>query len=142
MFKSSTSRFKLTLVESVFLMLFLLVFANILDIVGVALARLLTTIFAGVYGFLVIRKIINIKINIYGTLVSFFSSTLLSAILLIGYYINANYFYIPLYLAFGIILFLVLIHEKISSEYYSVLNSFLPINVQDPIEKVLAVFRR
>jgi len=141
-FKSSTSRFKLTLVESVFLMLFLLIFTNVLSIVGIALARLLASIIAGVYGFLVIRKIINIKINIYSTLISFFSSTLLSAVLLIGQFINANYFYIPLYLAFGFLLFLILIHEKISSEYYSVLNSFLPINIQDPIEKVLKVFRR
>ena len=141
-FKTSTNRFKLTLVESVFLMLFLLIFTNIIGIVGIALARLLATIFAGVYGFFVIRKIINIKVNIYGTLVSFFSSTLISAVLLIGQSIDANYFYIPLYLAFGILIFLVLIHVRISSEYYSALNSFLPIHIQDPIEKLLTIFRK
>jgi len=141
-FKSSTSRFKLTLVESVFLMLFLLIFTNIIGIVGIALARLLATIFAGVYGYFVIRKIINIKVNIYGTLVSFFSSTLISAVLLIGQSIDANYFYIPLYLAFGILIFLVLIHVRISSEYYSALNSFLPIHIQDPIGKLLTIFRK
>ncbi|MHA1341456.1 MAG: oligosaccharide flippase family protein, partial [Promethearchaeota archaeon] len=141
-FKSSTSRFKLTLVNSVLLMAFLLIFTNIFSIIGIALARLLATIFTGIYGFFAIRKIINIKINIYGTLVSFFSSILFSAVLLIGQAINDNYYYIPLYLVSGFLLFLILVHEKISSEYYSVLNSVLPIKVKDPIEEVFKVFRK
>jgi len=134
----SVDRVKVTLVESILLISFLFLFTQWLNIIGVALARLLSSVMTGIYAYYVLKQSLQIKIPKREIIFTFISSMCMAIFLISGQLIYFNYLMIFIYLAFGIIIFLVLISNYISEQYYSTLNLILPFEIKDPVKLLLS----
>lgn len=137
-FRPPTSRFKLTLVATVSLLLSLIVLGFYWGLIGVALANIVCGIITGLYAYYDVNKNI-FKINFKHK--EFLGSTLMCSVMVLPIYYSQFTFgnniliIIGSYLI-GLILFLVIIHLTISNKFYSVVNTLSPINILDPIKVI------
>ena len=131
--KPSTSRFKLTLVESVSLAIFSSLLIGKFAVEGVALARLLTVTVTGLYSYFYTRR--DVDLTIEGkpiAMVSVVSIAMTAALLLTQSY-SSNIFTLAVALLLAVAAFLVIVNRSISEKYYSFINSFFPFKIADPV---------
>jgi len=138
--RPSMNRFKLTLIESVLLLVSLLLFTRPFGVTGVASARLVACAITGIYAFFVIKKSIRIKIPIKEVTTSLVASLSICVVILLGQSFYYSYLMVPIYCLSGMLMFLVIINMSISEEYYSAINSVLPFKVKDPVRIAKSFF--
>ena len=134
--KPSTSRFKLTLVESVSLAVFSFFLIKGFAVEGIALARLLTVIVTGLYSYFYTRRDVDLTIEGKPLVIVSVISMVMTAVLLLAQDYSSHIMVVGVALLLAIIMFLVVINRSISAKYYSFINSFFPFKVADPVTEV------
>jgi len=144
LFMPSTSRLYLTLVNTIILLTSLLLLSMLFSVIGIALARLLTALFTGIFAIAYVRyKKIHLSFPIKDFLKMF-----LILVVSFGYLIFYQVSYTPqfqvsaiLFIG-GIILFFSLISLILSNDFYNTLNKISPIKLSDPVKFILHEVRR
>ena len=141
-FMPSVERFKLSLLNTGFLLLFLFLLGSYFSVVGVGIARLLTTIVVGIYSYSIVnRNIFRLQIN-YGELVQLFLVSAAVALPLIFVQLKypGNFIIIFLGGLASVALFIIVIHFTMSEKFYGVLNKVSPIVLKDPIKVLRSMY--
>lgn len=136
-FKQPVARLKLTIVESVILMIALLLLTPIFKENGAALSRLLSLAVTIVYVYFAVRKIINIRIPIRSTLLSLSISSVMMVFLIVSQMLCFSIYALPLYICGALLIFLISTSWLNADTFYSTLNSLLPFRVTDPVKYFL-----
>jgi len=135
--KSSSGRFKVTLVETLTLIGFMLVLGHFYGLMGVVIGRLIATVVAGVYAYSLIKNDVSINIDIKSIATITANGMVVCALLLLVQYTSANYLLIGVSFIASIALYLFLINRTVSDTYYSVLNSVSPFKIKDPFSYLI-----
>lgn len=133
----SKNRFTMTIIETGFLFVFLLVLGKFFGLEGIVIGRLMATFSAGVVAYLMVKSYLTLKINLTNLLIALGISVVMSLILLGGQYFFTNYLYLGLIGFASLIFFLLGIHLTISNDFYSKINNVSPIKIVDPITFVV-----
>ena len=131
--KPSTSRFKLTLVESVSLAVFSLLLIKDFAVEGVALARLLTVLVTGLYSYFYTRRDIDLTIERKPIVIVTIISIAMAVTLLFAQSYSPHIAAVVIALSLVVVAFLVVVNRSISEKYYSFINLFFPFKIADPV---------
>lgn len=135
--KSSSGRFKVTLVETITLLAFMFILGYFFSLFGIVTGRLIATIFAGIYAYYLIRKDVSINIDVKSIAIIAFNGIIMCFLLLAAQSLFTNYVSLAVSFIFSIFLFLFLINRTVSEKYYDTLNSILPFKINDPFQYLL-----
>jgi O-antigen/teichoic acid export membrane protein len=133
--EKSWSRFKITFVDSVFLIFFLLVLSKFFALTGVAVSRVLANFSAGIYTYLKIKRTLKLQVNYYFILVVFISSIVMCMVIIFSYiFFKDNILYLIIFTWSGLLFFIITIGLLVSKEYYNIINTISPITIKDPFK--------
>ncbi|MFD2245100.1 oligosaccharide flippase family protein [Pontibacter ruber] len=130
--KSSMGRFKVTLIETISLFGLILALGNLVGLMGIVAARLLSTSLAGISAYHYIKDSVSINIDFKVITTLTMHCVILCVLLLLSQYFITSYLYLGLSFIFSMSVFLFLINRTISTDYYKVLNTVSPIRIIDP----------
>lgn len=129
-----STRFILSLIEALGLIISLASLAPLFNVTGVALGRLISSALAAMAAFHLLRGVIRIEISGRQIFVSFLSSVFMAACLLGSQLVDARLFMLPIYGVGAVFIFLLLTSLFNSAPFYRALSSILPFAVVDPIK--------
>ena len=131
--QASSGRLKVTLFESVTLIILITVLGRFFEIHGIVVGRLIATVLAGVFAFLVIKTRVKFQFPVKNIIWICFHSLILGGILLVAQYFTTDHTALALSVLTALILFLALIHLTISESYYEAISQLLPFRITDPV---------
>ncbi|MGB3849312.1 MAG: oligosaccharide flippase family protein [Tunicatimonas sp.] len=138
--RPSTSRFKLTVVESVSLAIFSLLLVNKLAVEGIALARLLTVIVTGLYSYFYMKRDVKLNVERKPVLLVLVISAVMTFGLLYTQSYSTNFALVAAALLLALAAFVVAIHYTVSDKYYAFINRLLPVKIADPLRLIQTKF--
>lgn len=127
------TRFKLSLVEATSLIVWLSALVPLLQVVGVAAARLLAALTIGVTAYVVAGRFVRVNGLGKAFLASAGASVLMGSVMLVGQVLQPKMELAPVFVFGGIVVFLIFTSIFNSGPFYSTLNAILPLKIVDPI---------
>ncbi len=126
-------RFKITIVETCCIVVFLFLFAPLFREAGVALSRLISSIIATIYAYVLLLDTVTIKYSVRGIFNLLLPSFSMAACLLFLQLINFRLIMMPVYVFSAACLFVILTSIFNNDMFYGTLNKLFSFEVIDPV---------